>query len=49
MRINEYEKIISKLENREFVFVDRTAGLQNINLIKELSEREIIELIMERE
>lgn len=49
MRINEYEKIISKLENREFVFVDRTAGLQNINLIKDLSEREIIELIMERE
>ena len=49
VRINEYEKIISKLENREFVFVDRTAGLQNINLIKELSEREIIELIMERE
>lgn len=49
MRINEYEKLISKLENREFLFVDRAAGLQNINLIKDISEKEIIQLIMERE
>ncbi len=49
MRINEYEKLISKLENREFLFVDRAAGLQNINIIKDISEKEIIQLIMERE
>lgn len=49
MRINEYEKLISKLENREFLFVDRAAGLQNINIIKNISEKEIIQLIMERE
>lgn len=49
MRINEYEKLISKLENREFIFVDRAAGLQNINIIKNISEKEIIQLIMERE
>lgn len=49
MRINEYEKLISRLENREFIFVDRAAGLQNINIIKDISEKEIIQLIMERE
>lgn len=49
MRISDYEKLISKLENREFLFVDRAAGLQNINIIKEISEKEIIQLILERE
>lgn len=49
MRINEYEKLISKLENRDFIFVDRAAGLQNINIIKDISEKEIIYLVMERE
>ena len=49
MRINEYEKLILKLENREFLFVDRAAGLQNINLTKEILEKDIIELILERE
>ncbi|MGL5638785.1 MAG: DUF4007 family protein [Cetobacterium sp.] len=49
MKINEYEKIISKLENREFLFVDRAAGLQNINMIKDISDRDIIQLILERE
>ena len=49
MRISDYEKLISKLENRDFLFVDRAAGLQNINIIKEISEKEIIQLILERE
>lgn len=49
MRINEYEKLISKLENRDFIFIDRAAGLQNINIIKDISEKEIIYLVMERE
>lgn len=49
MRINEYEKLILKLENREFLFVDRAAGLQNINLTKEILEKDIIQLILERE
>lgn len=49
MRINDYERLISKLENREFLFVDRAAGLQNINIIKDVSEKEIIQLILERE
>ena len=49
MRINEYEKLISKLENRDFIFVDRAAGLQNINIIKDISEKEIRYLVMERE
>ncbi|MGL5988633.1 DUF4007 family protein [Cetobacterium sp.] len=49
MKINEYEKIISKLENRDFLFVDRAAGLQNINMTKNISDRDIIKLILERE
>lgn len=49
MRINDYEKLISKLENRDFLSVDRAAGLQNINITKDISEKEIIQLILERE
>ncbi|MGL5356851.1 MAG: DUF4007 family protein [Cetobacterium sp.] len=49
MKINEFEKIISKLENRDFLFVDRAAGLQNINMTKDISDRDIIQLILERE
>ncbi|MGL4988888.1 MAG: DUF4007 family protein [Cetobacterium sp.] len=49
MKVNEYEKIISKLENRDFLFVDRAAGLQNINMTKDISEKDIIQLILERE
>lgn len=49
MRINDYEKLISKLENRDFLSVDRAAGLQNINMTKDISEKEIIQLILERE
>ena len=49
MRRIEYEKLITKLENKNFIFVDRAAGLQNINIIKNISEKDIIQLIMERE
>lgn len=50
MKFSEFKKLITKLENREIIFIDRAAGLENINLIKkELTEKEIIELILERE
>lgn len=49
MRFNDYEKLISKLENRELISQDRSAGLQNIHIIKRLSETEIVEKILESE
>lgn len=49
MKFSSYEKIITKLENREILSQDRAAGLQNIHIKKELMENEIIERILESE
>lgn len=49
MTFTEYNKIISKLENRDFITVDRAAGLQNINIIQSIKEKELIKMILERE
>jgi hypothetical protein len=49
MRFNDYEKLISKLECSDIISLDRSAGLQNIHIIKKLSETEIVEKILESE
>lgn len=49
MRLNDYEKLISKLERTNLISQDRSAGLQNIYIIKKLSETEIVLKILESE
>jgi len=49
MRFNDYEKLISKLECTKLIAQDRAAGLQNIHVIKKLSETEVVERILESE
>ncbi|SHI04483.1 DUF4007 family protein [Clostridium grantii] len=49
MRFNDYEKLISKLERTDLISIDRAAGLQNIHIVKKLSETEIVEKILESE
>lgn len=49
MRTIEYNKIINKLENRDFISVDRAGGLQNIIIKQDISEKKLIEMILERE
>ncbi|MDP0505976.1 MAG: DUF4007 family protein [Fusobacterium sp. JB019] len=49
MRHYEYEKLLVKLENKEYISVDRGGGLANIILKKEISEKEIITRILESE
>lgn len=49
MRFSDYEKLISKLENTNLISQDRAAGLQNIHIIKKLSETEIVERMLESE
>ncbi|WP_320046567.1 DUF4007 family protein [uncultured Ilyobacter sp.] len=49
MKYYEYEKLISKLQNRNLISVDRAAGLSNIIIIKKLDESEIIGRLLESE
>ena len=49
MKYYEYEKLISRLENRNLISVDRAAGLSNIIIIKKLDESEIIDRLLESE
>lgn len=49
IRFNDYEKLLSKLECINLISQDRSAGLQNIHIIKNLSETEIVEKILESE
>lgn len=45
----DYEKLIGKLENKDFISIDRAGGLANIIIKKELTEEEIIDRLLESE
>lgn len=49
MKHYDYEKLIGKLENKDFISIDRAGGLANIIIKKELSEEEIIDRLLESE
>jgi hypothetical protein len=49
MKYYEYEKLISRLQNRNLISVDRAAGLSNIIIIKKLDESEIVDRLLESE
>lgn len=49
MKHYDYEKLIGKLENRDFISIDRAGGLANIIIKKELTEEEIIDRLLESE
>lgn len=49
MKYYEFEKLVSRLQNRNLISVDRAAGLSNIIIIKKLDESEIIDRLLESE
>lgn len=49
MKYLEYMKLLNKLENKNYISIDRAAGLNSIKVINKLSEEKIIKRILESE